>query len=196
MCFEQLRWGGQRRGAGRKKSGRAGLPHAARERYKKYLPELVTLKLMEGFPSLRQTEEWVVMRGVFESMKALEDFRITYFSLMSSHVHMIVEADSHEASRGMRSFVSRMSKRLVALWGRTGQGLAPGRREPERAKTGPARRSLAPITVAPSASAPLGRRGDGDGSEGADPAPRSGATERLDGGRAAGQGTACSATSA
>ncbi len=122
MCFEQLRWGGQQSGAGRKKSGRFQLPHVARERHRKYLPELVTLKLMEGLPSLRQTEEWAVMRGMFESMKALEDFRITHFSLMSDHVHVIVEADSHEAfTRGMRSFLSRMSKRLVALWGGRGR---------------------------------------------------------------------------
>jgi hypothetical protein len=85
--------GGKRRGAGRKPRGeRAGVSHAARERFAACYPVLVTLKVGPHLPRLRSRR---VLARVLPSLAGARErhLLLVHFSVQHDHLHLIVEAD-------------------------------------------------------------------------------------------------------
>jgi len=120
------RWGGARKGAGRKPSGeRAGLRHAPRERFAERHPAHVTLRVRPDVPSLRFAK---LVRAFERSLaRACErgDFRVVHYSLQSNHVHLLVEAISPAAlACGMKSVGARLARAVNRVFGRVGPVLA------------------------------------------------------------------------
>ena len=119
--FDELRWGGARPGAGRKKSKDSGMPHAKREDFRSLKVLHVTLRIASGLGSLRESKTFEAMRKVFATFREREGFRIVHFAVLRDHLHMIVEADSREClGDAMRSFCARMARALNQVWGRRG----------------------------------------------------------------------------
>jgi len=116
-----MRWGGKRKGAGRKPKGeRRGVPHGARARITKHHPGLVTLRLRAGLPSLRES----AVRALVELARVKSgraEFRVVHVSIQTNHLHLVVEADHNAAlTRGMRSFLACLVQRLNRMWRRKG----------------------------------------------------------------------------
>ena len=115
-------WGGKRKGAGRKPKGaRAGVSHRARPKLASRFPVHVTLRLRDGLPSLRSRKaNKAVLQALFGGCER-EGFRVVHFSVLSNHIHLIVEAKSAEAlSRGVQGLTIRLAKRLNGRLKRTG----------------------------------------------------------------------------
>lgn len=115
---EVVTWGGRRAGAGRKAARRRPTPHHKREVHAKWNPVHVTLRRAEGLPSLRsQVLEELVRHAIDDTCRARgQDFRVTHYSIQTDHLHLMVEADGHEAlSRGMRSLSIRIALRMNGL---------------------------------------------------------------------------------
>lgn len=114
--------GGKRAGAGRRPAGRkAGVAHATRAPLPRHCPAHVTLRLLEGLPSLRRIDVETELRDVFCAMKERSDFKIVHYSIQQNHLHFIVEAGGKEAlSRGMQALCIRIAKRLNRIWQRRG----------------------------------------------------------------------------
>ncbi|WP_419190715.1 transposase [Saltatorellus ferox] len=75
----------------------------------------VTIKLKRGFRSLRKKEEMAVLRAAIARVNQGELVRIVEFSVMSNHVHLIVEAEnSGDLSKGMASLNTGLG--LNRLW--------------------------------------------------------------------------------
>src|SRR5262245_16115612 len=120
--FTFVRLGGKRPGAGRKPKGaRAGVSHAARPELKARYPVLVTMRVLEGLPSLRYDDTHALIRqALWESTR--EDFRIVEYSVQSNHLHLLVEArGERELARGMIGLSTRLARRLNKLWRRRGR---------------------------------------------------------------------------
>jgi putative transposase len=114
-------WGGKRAGAGRKrKRTRAGVPHRHREAVASRYPVHVTLRLKQGYCSLRTRSRLKVVRAAF--VGAVErGFRVTDWSLQRDHIHMVVEPQSREKlSASMKGLNVRIAKGLNKLLGTKG----------------------------------------------------------------------------
>ena len=112
--------GGPRPGAGRKPNpGRRRVPHRRRAAVRRDRPLHVTLRLLDGLPSLRRTQELDIVRAAIrDSHKA--NFRIVHFSILRNHVHLACEADDRDAlTRGIQGLKIRMTRRLNKPWNRT-----------------------------------------------------------------------------
>jgi putative transposase len=109
--------GGPRPGAGRKPgAGRRPVPHRRRKAVRHDRPLHVTLRLRGGLPRLRRRDPFsritAAIRGAHKA-----DFRIVHFSVLDTHVHLVVEADHRRAlSRGIQGLKIRMTRRLNRLW--------------------------------------------------------------------------------
>jgi REP element-mobilizing transposase RayT len=114
-------WGGKRKGAGRKPSGR--MTHAPRQRHKAYRPVHVTLKVRPGLASLRGHRLGAAIGRLFRKhVGRREDFRVTRFSVQSNHLHLLVEAESTQAlSRGLQGLVSSLGHTINRRRGRRGR---------------------------------------------------------------------------
>jgi REP element-mobilizing transposase RayT len=118
-------WGGARPGSGPKKKRGAGVSHQKRPELSKHHPVHVTIKLVEGLPSLRLMEPYHAILRCFEAIRERDDFRVVHFSIQVNHVHLVVEAEDREAlSRGMRGLQIRIARALNKLWERKGQVFA------------------------------------------------------------------------
>lgn len=122
LDLDLRRWGGRRRGAGRKpQPGRRRVAHRPRQSVTRHAPVLVTQRLCAGLPSLRE-------RGVFDLIwrilqEAHEQFggRLVHYSFQTNHVHMLVEAESPRAlARFMAGLKIRIARALNKLLGRKG----------------------------------------------------------------------------
>jgi putative transposase len=113
--------GGPRPGAGRKpRAGRRPVPHRRRRAVRRDRPLHVTLRLRAGLPGLRRAGEFQRIRSAIGASHK-ERFRVVHFSVLSNHVHLVVEADDRRAlARGMQGLKIRMTRRLNRLWGRKG----------------------------------------------------------------------------
>ena len=130
LTFARLLDGLRRRG-GRKKSPDSGVPHLKRERITERTPALITIKLLEGLPDLRQGAEYQV---IWNAMLAARErpgrsttggFRLVDYAILGNHCHFIIEAlDNDSLSRGMNGLCGRIAKGLDNLWGRKGKVFA------------------------------------------------------------------------
>jgi REP element-mobilizing transposase RayT len=122
---ERRRWGGVRRGAGRKRlpGRRPSVAHRTRPQLDARHPALITLRARTGVDWLRTPLAYRSLECAFAAASS-DAFRVVHFSVQTDHVHLIVEADSASAlSRGMRGLaircalaVNRAVQRRGALW--------------------------------------------------------------------------------
>src|SRR5262245_7897648 len=114
-------WGGRRKGAGRKSGpGPGRVAHRARPAHCARSPLHVTLR--STLKSLRHPFVFPTLRGVIRELRSRADqFRVVYFSIQETHLHLVVEAESARAlSSGLRSLTIRIAKRLNRLLFRRG----------------------------------------------------------------------------
>ncbi len=123
--FGFTNWGGKRKGAGRKPKGeKAGVSHAKRPALAARFPVHVTLKLVQGLPSLRQKSAFLVVKQAFARASERFGFRLVHHSVQSNHVHLLVEAQDERAlSRGMQGLGVRIARSLNTFWQRAGRVL-------------------------------------------------------------------------
>ena len=114
------RRGGYRANAGRKRlpdHKRTFVAHRQREALPTNTPVHVTVRLRDGVPKLRKPR---VMRWIRRCIQLAQRacFRVVHYSVLSNHLHLIVEADNQGAlSRGMKGLNGRLAKRLNQLFG-------------------------------------------------------------------------------
>lgn len=118
-----FRWGGKRKGAGRKPVGeRAGGSHEARPQIRASMAMHVTIRVAADIRTLRDPSMYAAIRGasaVTAEHKA--QFRINQLSIQRTHLHLIVEAESKlELARGMQSFLISAARRINAARSRRG----------------------------------------------------------------------------
>ena len=120
--FAFMRWGGKRKGAGRKRrSGRRNVSHGARLDLAPRHPVHVTLRIVSGVPSLRVGRTYRFLEDALRAGRERFGLRLVQFSVQSNHVHMLVEADGRASlSRGMQGLAVRMARALNRAWKRTG----------------------------------------------------------------------------
>jgi REP element-mobilizing transposase RayT len=113
--------GGYRPGAGRPRSGRAGVPHRQRPVLASKFPVHVTLRARAGLPSLRLAESRRALIAAIAAARHRFGCRVVHYSIQSNHVHILCEAeDEVSLSRGLRGLVIRMARgfnRVHALRG-------------------------------------------------------------------------------
>jgi len=123
--------GGRRKGAGRKSSrsdGRSCDPKRRRVRFRGRRAVHVTVRVCGGVPSIRHAP---LMRRIRASLlavkKARRDFGVIHYSVQHDHIHLIVEAQDHEAlGRGMKAVGIRVAKAVQAVFGVKGQVFETG----------------------------------------------------------------------
>jgi REP element-mobilizing transposase RayT len=118
-------WGGKRRGAGRKPKGeRAGVSHAPRAKLAARFPVLVTMRLLDGLPTLRAKDLYAALQDAFTA-GSKDEFRVVEHSVQSNHLHLMIEAkDERTLARGMNGLAVRIAKRLNRLRRRVGRVFA------------------------------------------------------------------------
>lgn len=118
--------GGKRKGAGRKPKGKRPLvSHAARPVFARPTPAHVTLGVAEDVPSLRSSKRFTTIRSCFATARGRFGLRLIEFSVLSNHLHLVVEADDDGAlSRGMQGLGIRLAKALNRTLGRKGRVFA------------------------------------------------------------------------
>ena len=96
-------------------------PHTKKEEWRGV--SHVIWKLKPGLKSLREPEVLRVLEPAFRKAKEKKGFRIIAWSLMTDHVHLIVEGEStEEVSKGLQGLAVSVTKRLNKLWNRVGEG--------------------------------------------------------------------------
>jgi len=119
------RWGGRRRGAGRKPTGNAGVRHGSRERQSRPLPVHVTLRTCSGVPSLRTVPIVLEIERTFARGCVRPGFRLVHYTLLGNHAHLIVEATDGDAlGRGMKAIGARLARAVNRVAKRCGRVLA------------------------------------------------------------------------
>jgi len=127
MDAETFAHGGKRLNAGRKPIGekRAGPPHVRRPRIERLLPVHVTMRMAPTVYNLRSRRSFAVIARALVIAGERFGVRILEFSVQGNHIHLVVEAATHEAlSRAMQGFSIRVAKNLNAMMNRRGRVLA------------------------------------------------------------------------
>ncbi len=116
-----MRWGGARKGAGRKAAPRARVWHRGREEFGERHPGLVTIRVRSDVPSLRTV---LLVREVERSLREIArraDFRVVHYSLQNDHVHLLIESAGAAAlSNGMKSLAARLARAVNRVFHRRG----------------------------------------------------------------------------
>jgi REP element-mobilizing transposase RayT len=113
--------GGWRPRAGRPR-GRTRVPHTTRERFAARHPLHVTLRVVDGLPSLRRKPVVAIVRDVLRLAGHHADFRVVEFNTLSNHLHLVVEAAGQAAlARRMQGLMVRLARRLNKHLGRRGR---------------------------------------------------------------------------
>jgi REP element-mobilizing transposase RayT len=113
--------GGYRPGAGRPRSGRAGVPHRKRPTFAMRFPVHVTLRARFGLPSLRLAATRGVLIAAIAAGRDRFGCRIVQYSIQPNHVHLVCEAnDRVSLSRGLRGLLIRMARGFNRVHGRRG----------------------------------------------------------------------------
>ena len=122
----QVGRGGPRKGAGRKRSGRRCDPKRAREKFDRLTAVHVTLRVSDEVRSLRSRAFIAEIRTSLLALKERVNFRLLHYSFQSDHVHLIVEAENHEAlGRGMKAVscrIARAAHRVFEISGKVLRG--------------------------------------------------------------------------
>jgi putative transposase len=115
--------GGPRKGAGRKPAGdKALVSHLARPQFEKPTPAHITLRIDKSVPSLRSSLRFAVVRKCFARSRGRFGLRLVEFTVMSNHLHLVVEADdSKSLSRGLQGLCISLAKSLNFALARSGR---------------------------------------------------------------------------
>lgn len=118
--------GGQRKGAGAKPVDKLRwVKRKGRDPRVKGCPILVTMKLKDKLPSMREKAGFHAVLRSLDAGKERFGFRVNHYSILRNHVHMIVEATDREAlTRGMQGLSIRIAKALNRAWQRKGKVFA------------------------------------------------------------------------
>jgi len=82
----------------------------------------VTLRVVEGVPSLRRRKPAELVEEVFRAERQGKGFRLVHYAIRSNHLHLVCEADERQAlSCGVQRLASRIARGLNRLFGRTGR---------------------------------------------------------------------------
>jgi REP element-mobilizing transposase RayT len=82
----------------------------------------VTLRLVDGLPSLRRAPHTELLLRVFAAECDGKGFRLVHFAIRGNHLHLVCEADETRAlSRGVQRLASRCARRLNERLGRGGR---------------------------------------------------------------------------
>jgi REP element-mobilizing transposase RayT len=86
---------------------------------------MVTLRVREGLPSLRARRVVSALRESFAACCSRTGCRLVHYSIQRDHLHLIVEAEDHEAlGRGMKAIGTRIALTVNRLFERTGAVMA------------------------------------------------------------------------
>jgi REP element-mobilizing transposase RayT len=97
------------------------VPHARRPTLAARHPVHVTLRIARGLPSLRRGRTFRELERAFRGGRERFGFRLAHFSVLSNHVHLVVEAEGAPSlSRGMQGLAVRMARAVNRILGRTG----------------------------------------------------------------------------
>jgi putative transposase len=114
-------WGGKRVGAGRPRKIGSLQRHVGREPHASRHPVHVTLRVREGLPHLRGDAAFEVIDAALRAMRERSGFRIVHFSVLTNHVHLLVEASDADAlRRGISAFSIRVALGVNRIFGRRG----------------------------------------------------------------------------
>ena len=105
------RWGGARKGAGRKrKSPRKNVPHRPRKKFRRGALH-VTLRVRREVWNLRTHRCFRALERAFAAGCERFGYRLVEFSVQGNHIHMIVEApDVVALARAMKGIEVRMAR--------------------------------------------------------------------------------------
>lgn len=113
--------GGLRKGAGRPRTGNAGVPHRRREALASRFPVHVTLKLRDDAPRLRNRKSGRAVEGAIRAGAVRLGLRVVHYSIQSNHVHLVCEArDAQALTRGLQGLEIRMARALNRTHDRSG----------------------------------------------------------------------------
>jgi len=130
------KWGGARKGAGRKPRGRPSMPHDTRAKVDPRYPLQVTIRAVPGLPSLRSARVFGALRRAI-ARASVDRFRVIHFSIQQDHGHFIVEGDEPRRARGgMHGLAIRLALAVNRALGRR-QGKVVGDRYHVRPLTTP-----------------------------------------------------------
>ena len=119
------RWGGARRGAGRKPRATRRDPHRRRAPLASRHPCHVTLRVRKDVPPLRTAKLVAELERSWREVRERGRFRLVHFSIQGDHVHMVVEAASaRDLACGLKSVVARFARAVNRVFRRTGRVLA------------------------------------------------------------------------
>ena len=119
--LELPRWGGRRKGAGRKPGRRPSTPHRARARFRRDQPSHITLRIARDLPNLRVPATYEVLKAVFRLVRQRPGFRLIHYSVQRNHIHLIVEAwDKKTLRSGLAALEIRLALALNRWWKRSG----------------------------------------------------------------------------
>jgi hypothetical protein len=115
------KWGGARKGAGRKPRGRPSIPHDTRSKVDPRYPLQVTIRAAPGLPSLRSARVFGALRRAI-GRASVDRFRVIHFSIQQDHGHFIVEGDEARRARGgMHGLAIRLALAVNRVLGRKGR---------------------------------------------------------------------------
>jgi REP element-mobilizing transposase RayT len=85
----------------------------------------VTLRLVEGVPSLRRHGSLRIIQRAIAAAGHKTYFRVVHYAVIGNHIHLIVEARDVEAlARGMHALEVRLARRINRYCGRKGKFFA------------------------------------------------------------------------
>lgn len=118
--------GGARSGAGRKPKGaRPGTPHRARPACSHRHPVHITLRVASAVGCLRRRQAYGVITRCLGASNTAGAIHIVHYSVMSNHLHLLVETSDRVAlARGVQGLSIRMARALNRLRGRRGRAFA------------------------------------------------------------------------
>jgi len=115
--------GGWRPGAGRPRT-RKGVSHDAREPVSADHPQHVTVRLVDGLPSVRNRKLVAELRQCIAKAHRA-NFRTIEFNIEANHMHFIIEASDNKArGRGVQGLKTRLARCVNRYLGRTGKVFA------------------------------------------------------------------------
>jgi putative transposase len=99
--------------------------HLERPAFSKITPAHVTLRIANDIPSLRSSRRFALIRECFAKARENRNLRLVEFTVLSNHLHLIVEADSSQnLSRGMQGLCVRLARALNLALKRSGRVFA------------------------------------------------------------------------
>jgi putative transposase len=109
LSLDKGRWGGRRKGSGRKRLHSKGVAHRVREKVHSRHALHVNFKVKTSIRNKCCLK--ILNRSIMNSRKT--GLKIIHYSLQSNHVHLIVEAQNNMIlTKGMRSLLVTFAKRV------------------------------------------------------------------------------------